>query len=470
MSLRRAFSILPVAALAMAASCVSDPVAAPPDLQRATSLKAKPVAGVSVTSTNPPFSDVGTTIDVHVFGSGFTEGAEATWLLHGVANAAKVRTNSTRFVSSSELVANITVSADADLAFWDVQVALIGGKHGVGSELHEITSARILGNGTIAGDSYVNAMTDQQQVVGYFTGGSSGAFVFDDAFGMLNLGGGQAWGIDPLGGIVLGRTSSFFASAWVRQADNRWTAEMMPAGASSLGGTATGAARADDGTLLVAGWETIPSGKKNDPSVNRPVLWRRSGNAWSPPTYLTMPSGATRAGGQDVNHLGQVVATVDGSSNLGAVWDIPAAPVRLDGAPSAINESGTLIVGRRGSVAVYWWRNAAGAWVTTGVPLPTLAGSGCSSGAAGGVNSAGVIVGNSCNASGKNQATEWKLDLSGSTPTLIGGPMALPGLGLKKTSVSDISNAAAVTESAPYVAAGTVLTNGTRLAVRWQLP
>jgi hypothetical protein len=75
----------------------------------------------------------------------------------------------------------------------------------------------------------------------------------------------------------------------------------------------------------------------------------------------------------------------------------------------------------------------------------------------------------SCNASGKSQATEWKLDLSGSTPTLIGQPVALPGLGLKKTSATEVSGAAAVTESAPYVASGTVLYNGARLAVRWQL-
>ena len=469
MSWPRTLSVPLIAAFVVAASCVSDPVAAPRELDRAASLKAKALAGLSVTSTNPPFADVGTTVDVHVFGSGFSNGAQVTWLLHGVANSAKVRTNSTTFVSSSELIANITVSADADLAFWDVQVALIGGKNGVGSELHEITSARILGSGSVSGDSYVYGMTDQQQVAGYFTGGAGGAFVYDDALGMVNLGLGQAWGIDPIGGIVLGRNGGFIATAWERQPDNSWVAVSLPVSATSTGGNAAGASRADDGTLIVAGWETVPTGKRSDPATNRPVVWRRSSGGWSVPTYFTVPSGASTAGGRDVNHLGQLVASVDGLTNLGAVWDDPAVPVRLDGAPEAINESGTLIVGVRNSSPVYWWRNAAGAWEPTGVALPTIAGVGCTSGRARGVNAAGIIVGMSCNASGKSQATEWKLDLSGSTPTLIGQPVALPGLGLKKTSATEVSGAAAVTESAPYVASGTVLYNGARLAVRWQL-
>jgi len=469
MSLRRVCSLIPIAALVAAASCSHEPVAAPISADRGALFKATAPAGVTVTSTNPPFGDVGTTLDVHVFGSGFTSGAQATWLLHGVANPAKVHTNSTQFVSSSELVANVSVSTDADLAFWDVQVALLGGKNGVGSEVHEITAARILGTGTVAGDSYVYAMSDQQQVAGYSTGSGSIAFIYDDAFGMLSLGAGQAWGIDPLGGVVFGRDGNFIATAWTRQVDNSFLAQPLPASASSLGGNATGASRADDGTLLVTGWETIPTGKRSNPEVNRPVLWRMTGTVWSPPTYLAMPTGATTSGGQDVNHLGQVVATVDGLTNLGAVWDDPAVPVRLDGAPSAINESGNLIVGSRKSVPVYWWRTPAGAWTTIGVPLPTIAGASCTSGGARDVNSAGVIVGVSCNTSGKNQATEWKLDLSSGTPTLIGAPIALSGLGVKKTSTSELSSADAVTESAPYVASGTVLSTGSRLAVRWQL-
>src|SRR3954465_9964728 len=94
---------------------------------------------LAVTSATPAFGDQGTTVDVHIHGSGFAAGAAATLLLHGGADA-HVKTNSTTFVSSTELVANVTIAPDAPLAFWDVQVAL-GDKNGVGSEAFEITSA-----------------------------------------------------------------------------------------------------------------------------------------------------------------------------------------------------------------------------------------------------------------------------------------------------------------------------------------
>jgi len=435
------------------------------DSRDASSLVAKPAPALAVTSTNPPYGEVGKTVDVHVFGSGFTPGAQANWLLHGSADA-RVRTNNTTYVSSTELVANVTIASDAQLALWDVQVALLGGKNGVGSEAFEVTSAQILGDGTLGGDAINNDMNDQGQVVGYSTGGAITAFAYDESLGMVNLGGGQAWAIDPLGTIVLGRNANFFATAWVRQPDNRWLAELLPTSAG-LGGNGAGAARGDDGTLIVAGWEGVASGKKG--SVNRPVLWRRVGSAWTAPIPLTLPPGAASSSAQDVNHLGQAVGAVDGASNLGAVWDTPSTVVRLDGSASAINEAGNLIVGRRNSVPVYWWRTSNGTWTTVGVPLPTIAGASCTSGSARAVNSDGVIVGDSCNAGGRIQATMWVVDLSSGSPQLIGAPRGLPGLGPNKTA-SESSSATGVTESFPYVASGGALLTGTRLAVRWRLP
>src|SRR6476620_4115721 len=150
--------------------------------------------GPSVSSTLPKYADRGTTVDVHVIGAGFVAGAQAQWLLHGVGNPAKVRTNSTTYVSSTEVVANITVSSDADLAFWDVQI-MAGGKNGVGTELFEISTAQYLGPAT-----FVNGMNDAGQMTGY---NSAGAFVYDPSFGMVTLGpGGQGWGVDPLGTMV----------------------------------------------------------------------------------------------------------------------------------------------------------------------------------------------------------------------------------------------------------------------------
>src|SRR5205085_12058366 len=50
---------------------------------------------------------------------------------------------------------------------------------------------------------------------------------------------------------------------------------------------------------------------------NRPVLWYRTGNAWSAPIVLAMPAGATAASLYDVNHLGQAVGPIDGSMSPG---------------------------------------------------------------------------------------------------------------------------------------------------------
>src|SRR6478672_8400952 len=199
---------------ACSAPSVDAPLAAPVAMR---AVKAPP--GPTVTSANPAFGDRGTTLDVHVFGSGFTDSAQATWLLHGNADPAHVRTNKTTVVSSTEVVANITVASDADLAYWDVQIALRGGKNGVGSELFEVTTAQPLGGG-----GWVQDMNDLGQVVG-----GPGAWVYDDSFGLLSLGAGQAGAVDPLGTMVLGRDDANSVMAWVRQGTtSSYVTELLP--------------------------------------------------------------------------------------------------------------------------------------------------------------------------------------------------------------------------------------------------
>jgi len=464
----RAVSIVSIGALASAASsCAREPVA--PLGLRADALApaaARSSTALAVTSVSPPFGDQGTTVEVHVFGSGFTAGAQATWLLHGVADPAHVRTNSTTFVSSSELVANITIATDAQLEFWDVQVALLGGKNGVGSECFEVTSAQILGPGTLGGDVVVRTINEQLQVVGY-TDGTPIAWIYDDAIGMVNLGAGRVYGLDPLGTLTVGFANGG-STAWVRQPNDTWLPEPLPRLANSSGGTAMAAARSADGTLLVVGWDALPPPKRSVPGANRPVAWRRVNGVWSDPQLYAIPPDATAGSARDVNRQGQVIGEIDAST--GIVWETPTTYARLDGVPNRINASGTLIVGSANGAAVYWWRDpGTHAWHTTGVPLPTIVGSSCTSGMARGINDAGVIVGWSCNSFGKNQATVWLLDFSGAIPVLVGTPAALPGLGEKKSTVMELSSAANVTQAAPYVVTGTVTRNAGRLAVRWQL-
>jgi hypothetical protein len=477
----RAASIIVYGACLVAIfSCSPDPVSAPRLRADASSLAAgKAPAALAVTSASPSFGDQGVTIDVHVFGTGFTTDAQATWLLHGAADPAHVHTNKTTFVSSTEVVANVTIASDATLDFWDVQIALAGGKNGVGSELFEVTSAQILGPGTPGGNNpEVYGMSQNLQIMGWVTGGGGGGFVYDDVAGMVSLGTGQAWTIDPLGTVIGGRDGNLFAIAWVQQSPSTWKSEPMPRLPFSAGGNVMGAARTSDGTLLVSGFDdSALSARPTAPHSNRPVVWQRVGNSWSAPQRYTLPAGSAKGSARAINPLGQVAGGVDGGPT-GAVWENPTTPTRLDGMPSAINAAGTLIVGEKtiatasGTVTVpsYWWRDpSTGNWDGVGRQLPSLAGTSCTSGVVRGMNSLGILVGSSCNAIGQTQATVWRLDLSGPAPVLVAGPIGLSGLGTGSKNL-DVSDAISVSEASPFTVAGMALESGvTRLAVRWHL-
>ena len=115
-SARVARSRLVVAsAAALLVGCVADSLTTPRVPDGGAPAFARATAGPSVSSTLPRSGDKGQTLDVHVYGSGFSAGAIATWALHGAADPSKVRTNSTTVVSSTELIANITIASDATI-------------------------------------------------------------------------------------------------------------------------------------------------------------------------------------------------------------------------------------------------------------------------------------------------------------------------------------------------------------------
>lgn len=484
MTRRRAFQsqlhflVLAVAVVVAAAGCSRDAVTAPRQIVAASAVGAKSTNALAVTSASPAFGDVGTTIDVHVYGSGFTAGAQATWLLHGVADPAHVRTNGTTVLSSSEIVANITIASDATLDYWDIQVSLSNGKNGVGSDCFEVTSAQILGAGTLGGDVNMRTANDLGQAVGHFVGSPTTAFVYDDALGFVVLGSGYASGLDPIGNLVVGQDwNSDTAVAWVRQPDDSWPPERLPSLSGSVSSYAYFASRSSDGTLIAGGWDQLPGVKKNDPRINRPVLWRRLNGVWTAPQLLALPQTATGAQVRGVNGKGQAVGILDDNAGYGIVWENPSTFTVLNGTPSAINAAGTVIVGTGpNTTPAYWWRDpATGAWHAAATPLPTIAGSACTTGGARAINSAGVIVGDSCGSYNLQQtiyvrqATAWSLDLSGSVPVLVGSPVLLPGLGAKLSATISISSAAAISESTPFTATGGAVMDQTRLAVRWRL-
>ena len=94
---------------------------------------------VTVTSAAPDSTLQDTTLNVHVFGSGFDRGSKAQWAQSGVVSP-NVTTNSTQYVSSTELAANITVAVTASPGSYDIMVTTAQGIKGIGTELFTISS------------------------------------------------------------------------------------------------------------------------------------------------------------------------------------------------------------------------------------------------------------------------------------------------------------------------------------------
>ena len=91
----------------------------------------------TVTSAAPSEAPGDTTLDVTVYGTGFTTGARATWSLAG--DTTQVQVLSTSVVNSKQLTARIAIPASAAVATYDIVVTLVDGKKGVGAELFAVT-------------------------------------------------------------------------------------------------------------------------------------------------------------------------------------------------------------------------------------------------------------------------------------------------------------------------------------------
>jgi len=117
-------------ALATLGSCreAEKELTAPP----VSAARAPANGGPTVTSVVPDSSPPGVTLDITVNGSGFAQGSAVTLERQG-APAAKITTNSTTFVTTKKLIANITIAADADSGKYDVAVTTSERK-GVGIE------------------------------------------------------------------------------------------------------------------------------------------------------------------------------------------------------------------------------------------------------------------------------------------------------------------------------------------------
>jgi hypothetical protein len=111
-------------------------------------LNSRPAIGqINVNAATPNNAAQGTTaLNVTVSGSGFEQGAAATWFVSGTTNSGGVSVNSTTFVNSSTLVANITVANTATTGAYDIAVKNSNGRTGVGSDAFTINSMAVTSN------------------------------------------------------------------------------------------------------------------------------------------------------------------------------------------------------------------------------------------------------------------------------------------------------------------------------------
>lgn len=96
-------------------------------------------AQIQVKSSTPNSAAQGTlNLNVTVIGSGFKNGARAQWFVTGTTDSGGVTVNSTNFVSSTQLTANITVASTATISGYDVQVRNSDGRTGKGTDLFAV--------------------------------------------------------------------------------------------------------------------------------------------------------------------------------------------------------------------------------------------------------------------------------------------------------------------------------------------
>jgi probable HAF family extracellular repeat protein len=429
---------------------------------------AKAGAGLSVTSVSPDSVTQDTTLDIHVLGSGFDASAQAQFLLSGQPDP-RVRTNSTRFVKSTEVVANVTVAIDATPARYDAQVTLLAsGKKGIGTELLTVLAFADLGTfgglrSSAGGVNYEGSLAGRSDT----TGGLGRAFVWDARTGTSrSLGPLEAYDINNSRTVV--------------------------------------------GTLSGVG----------------PVAWRYDvvADAWTYESLVTAdPSGTFPTA---INDLGQITgwggAAIAGVHTGALLWQSPDVLLDLD--PGKRWSYSQALGLNTGGMVVGYGRNAIGAgdafvWIpdvpngSTGIlkVLPRFGS--VPDHHAEGVNDAGDVVGWAETAQGVDYALLWRRNPARSDPGASDYYFAPENLGAalsRKGRAFDINNAMLVVgradqsknrfnydpfvwstaygmrilpappggdarvmrlnESSPAIAGGEAMVTGNWHAIRWQLP
>lgn len=401
-------------------------------------------AGPAVKSAVPDSAPRNTRLTVRVLGTGFDQGSRAVWALSGDTASAstKIHTNSTTFVSSTELRADITIDADAPLLRYDIVVATARGKKGIGIELFTVTYERV-DLGTLGGtSSEAFSINDNGQITGISTtaSGEQHAFVWTNG-SMQDLGPGWASAINASGQVV----------GYIGQRGVIWTPRSgggynPPADLGTLGGPSS-AGRAINDAGQVTGESTTPAGPAHAFLRTGGVMadiqtiaggesfpWGMNGQGqvagqWNGATsqsFLYTPGTGMRLlptlGGShgvalDVNDNAQVVGWSEpapGQPDEAYIYENGA--IRRLGTLGAAGSVGTAInrfgvvagrasvpSGRRASQQHPFYWTAAEGMKDLGLPKSM------NFGMAWDINSSGAIVGEVSGNSGPSRATLWRL-------------------------------------------------------------
>ncbi|HET6363062.1 MAG TPA: hypothetical protein VFH11_13560 [Gemmatimonadota bacterium] len=211
----------------------------------------------------------------------------------------QVRTNSTTYVSSRELRANITIDADAPTDLYDVIVTTSKGKRGIGIEKFEvfITATPL---GTLGGASFATAVNRHGEVAGWSEyrrlSGRPHVFYWSALSGMEDLGEGGVGDISDAADIVgAQRSGSNFLQAvtWTRNGLGLWSMQVLPVPPGY---------KSDAHAISPSGMYIAGSVGSSSP-YEAPAVWTRSGGIWS---ISILPSSGSAV---DVNDDGLVLVS-----------------------------------------------------------------------------------------------------------------------------------------------------------------
>ena len=144
---------------------------------------------VTVLRVDPGSAKRGTSLNITVTGSGFEEGS-VVGLEHQGTPAEGITTNSTTYVTSTHLIANVTIAVHADTGKYNVTVVTPRRRKGVGIELFDVLH-ELLDIGVIGGTwSMAMAINDLGHVVGTSCTQTcaSHAFFWSETGGLEDLG------------------------------------------------------------------------------------------------------------------------------------------------------------------------------------------------------------------------------------------------------------------------------------------